>query len=154
MRFLCLYVKAQPVCVVELQKSSNLYKDLNFRGLFGTFIESLSSIHFLSENAPWTYCKREQTEIENSTFLPRWHLEGKFGIRSGIVLWSTLCLWKERGNWNLSSYYLLWNKNTGNQKDFASCECKSHSRMQFTGGPWSPRCHYPSRCETKQECKA
>lgn len=46
-RFLCLYIKTQPVCVVELQKSSNLYKDLNFRGLFGTFTESLSSKHLL-----------------------------------------------------------------------------------------------------------
>lgn len=108
---------------------------------------------FLSENTPWTYCKREQTEIESSNFLPRWHLEGKFGIRTGIVLRNTSCLWK-RGNRNLSSYYLLWNKNTGNHTYFATCGCSSHSRMHFTGGAWSLRSHYPSRCKTNQECKA
>lgn len=46
-RFLCLYIRIQPVYVVELQKSSNLYKNLNFRGQFGTFTETLSSIHLL-----------------------------------------------------------------------------------------------------------
>lgn len=109
---------------------------------------------FSSENTPWTFCKREETKPENSNFLPRWHLEGKFGIRTGTVLRSTLCLWKNRGNCKLSSYYLLWNKSTGNQKDFASYECKSHRRMHFIGGPWFSSCHYPSRCKTNQECKA
>lgn len=108
---------------------------------------------FLSENTPWIYCKKEQMEIENSNFLPRWHLEGKFRTWTGVVLGSTLCLLKKRGNWNLSSYYLLWNKNTENQKDFASCECKSYSRMHFTGGPRSPRYRYPSRCEKARNVK-
>lgn len=108
---------------------------------------------FLSENTPWSYCKREQTEIESSNFLPRWHLEGKFRIRTGIVLGNTSCLWKKRGNQNLSSYYLLWNKNTGNHNYLASCGCSSHRRMHFTGGASSLCSHYPSRSKTNQECK-
>lgn len=69
----------------------NLFVLWNFRGLkFVIYTKTWTSevclaplqnpfqaYTFLSENTPWTYCKREQSEIENSNFLPRWHLGGK-----------------------------------------------------------------------------
>lgn len=96
-RFLCLYVKAPHVRLVEPEKNSHLDKDLNFTGLFCTLKRGLSNQRPSWVQMPWTWCKREKIQTRNGHFPSRWHLEGS-GIWSGTIVGIIFWLWKKRGN--------------------------------------------------------
>lgn len=96
-RFLCLYVKAPHVRLVEPEKNSHLDKDLNFTGLFCTLKRGLSNQRPSWVQMPWTWCKREKVQTRNGHFPSRWHLEGS-GIWSGTIVGIIFWLWKKRGN--------------------------------------------------------